>query len=177
MLLNPMMPRPELERIYDDHATSAFALFCQFTRNEADARDLLQDWLVKIGRGFDALPEVENERAYLLKIARRQAIDWDRRQQTRRKYHDAFRSELPTLFAPDTDPDRNAMRQALETAVANLPEDQREVAKLKLWDGLTLAEIADLLDLSINTVGSRYRYAIEKLREQLHPYFNELRSS
>ena len=36
---------------------------------------------------------------------------------------------------------------------------------------------ADLLDLSINTVGSRYRYAIEKLREQLHPYFNELRSS
>ena len=61
-----MMMRRVLERIYEAHGPSVFALFCQFTRNEADARDLLQDWLVKIGRGFDRLPEVENERAYLL---------------------------------------------------------------------------------------------------------------
>ena len=75
-----MMMRRELERIYEAHAPSVFALFHQFTSNETDARDLLQDWLVKIGRGFDRLPEVENERAYLLKIAPRQARDWNRRQ-------------------------------------------------------------------------------------------------
>ena len=63
-----MMMRRELERIYEAHAPSVFALFHQFTRNETDARDLLQDWLVKIGRGLDRLPKVDNERAYLLKM-------------------------------------------------------------------------------------------------------------
>lgn len=41
-----MMKRRELERIDEAHAPSVFALFLQFTRNETDARDLLQDRLV-----------------------------------------------------------------------------------------------------------------------------------
>lgn len=171
------MSRRELERIYDAHASAAFALFLRFTRNEADARDLLQDWLVRIGRGLDALPEVASERAYLLTIARRQAIDWSRRRGSRRRRHESFAEEITTRFAPEANPDREELRRALETALAGLPEEQREVMELKLWDDLTFSEISEMLGLSPNTAASRYRYGIEKLRGQLRPWFEELRPS
>jgi RNA polymerase sigma-70 factor (ECF subfamily) len=49
----------------------------------------------------------------------------------------------------------------------SLPPEQREVVHLKVFEGLTFQEIADLAGESINTVASRYRYALEKLRGQL----------
>lgn len=51
--------------------------------------------------------------------------------------------------------------------MAALPPEQREVVFLKVWTGLTFAEIADVLATSANTAASRYRYGIEKLRRDL----------
>jgi RNA polymerase sigma-70 factor, ECF subfamily len=48
-----------------------------------------------------------------------------------------------------------------------LPEEQRETVFLKIWSGLTLLEISEITQTPLNTVASRYRYAIEKLRERL----------
>ena len=48
-----------------------------------------------------------------------------------------------------------------------LPDAQREVLALKIDGGLTFAEIGEALDVSANTVASRYRYALDKLRQVL----------
>lgn len=173
------MSRAELERVYDAHADAAFGMFLNFARSDADARDLLQDWLVKIGRGLDSLEDVENERAYLLRIAYRLAVDWSRRRKTRRKYHRAAGADPADSlrFAPDADPDRESMRQALDAAVTGLPQEQCLVVQLKLWDGLTFDEIAGVLGVPPNTAASRYRYGLDKLREQLRPFYEELKES
>jgi RNA polymerase sigma-70 factor (ECF subfamily) len=57
-------------------------------------------------------------------------------------------------------------RQVFE-ALAKLPDEQREVINLHLHGQMRFREIADELNLSINTVQSRYRYGIEKLRALL----------
>ena len=49
-------------------------------------------------------------------------------------------------------------------ALASLPEEQRAVIHLKIWENLTFARIAVVLDIPANTAASRYRYALEKLR-------------
>ena len=49
------------------------------------------------------------------------------------------------------------------------------MAHLKLWDGLTFEQIAAALDIPPNTAASRYRYALDKLRERLRPLYEELR--
>jgi RNA polymerase sigma-70 factor (ECF subfamily) len=59
--------------------------------------------------------------------------------------------------------DRVAVRQAL----AALPPEQREVVRLKVYEQLTFAEISRSVRASVNTVASRYRYALEKLRKAL----------
>ena len=56
---------------------------------------------------------------------------------------------------------------SLQNALRELPEEQRETMFLRLWSGMTLQEIADATDTPLNTVASRYRYALDKLREHL----------
>jgi RNA polymerase sigma-70 factor (ECF subfamily) len=58
-------------------------------------------------------------------------------------------------------------RFILAQALQGLPLEQREVIYLKVFEGHTLREIAELCGISINTVGSRYRYGLAALRHAL----------
>ena len=69
---------------------------------------------------------------------------------------------------PDGEPDDSGLtprQQAILRAVDRLPPEQKEVLTLKIWGELTFDEIGRTLDLSLNTVASRYRYALQKLKE------------
>jgi RNA polymerase sigma-70 factor (ECF subfamily) len=79
------------------------------------------------------------------------------------------------LFADSANPDEQVFRQNLSAAMAELPPDQRAVVHLKLWEHLTFDAIAEMLDISQNTAASRYRYAIDKLRERLRPIYEEIK--
>jgi RNA polymerase sigma-70 factor (ECF subfamily) len=58
---------------------------------------------------------------------------------------------------------------ALQAALAELPDEQRETVIMRIWSGLTLEEVSVITSVPLNTVASRYRYALEKLRERLKP--------
>lgn len=58
-------------------------------------------------------------------------------------------------------------RAAIEGALQRIPPEQREVLVLKIWGELTFDQIARELELSPNTVASRYRYALAALRREL----------
>ena len=59
-------------------------------------------------------------------------------------------------------------QRAIEEALAQLPAEQREVVVLKLWAGLSFPAIGEALDIPANTAASRYRYALERLRQHLN---------
>jgi RNA polymerase sigma-70 factor (ECF subfamily) len=59
-------------------------------------------------------------------------------------------------------------RAALETAIRALPEAQREVIVMKIWNEMTFEEIGRVLDCPANTAASRYRYAMTALRRELN---------
>jgi RNA polymerase sigma-70 factor (ECF subfamily) len=77
-------------------------------------------------------------------------------------------------FAPAGDPDEKVFREDLAAALGELPEEQRAVVHLKLWEGLTFEQIAGALEIPLNTAASRYRYGLDKLRERLRPIYEEL---
>jgi RNA polymerase sigma-70 factor (ECF subfamily) len=58
--------------------------------------------------------------------------------------------------------------ERVEKALLTLPMEQREVVVLKMFEGLTFREIGAALGVSLNTVASRHRYALDKLRELLN---------
>lgn len=165
----------DLERLYDDHAQALFAFLLNFTRNDADARDLLQELFIKLAQRPDLLRDVREERPFLLRLVHNLAIDLMRRRGTREKNYDQFATETPAIFAPSAAPDEQAFRQALACALGELPPDQRAVVHLKLWEGLTFEQIAAALDIPPNTAASRYRYGLDKLRERLRPLYEEIK--
>lgn len=165
------MPAASLPELYDAHAAGVFHYLTSFTGSEADAKDLLQELFIKLGR--QSLPrEVTNMRAWLLRSAHYLAIDWLRRHQARRRAEENAPVEV---FAPQDDPDQAALARQLACALTKLPLEQRSVAQLKLWDGLTFEEIAEVQGIPLNTAASRYRYALEKLRSELRPLYDELK--
>ena len=167
--------RAELARVYDEHADALYAFLLNFTGQEADARDLLQQLFVKLAARPDRLAHARNQRTFLLQSCYRLAIDWTRRRQVRTRQEDGFVNQFgPTLFAPSQDPDTATFRTALSAALLELPADQRLVVSLKLWQGLTFREVAAVLDIPAHTAASRYRYALDKLRARLRPIYEEI---
>ena len=161
----------DLERIHDEHVVEMFRHGMALLREESAVRDLLQDVFLKLASGRINSREIENERAYLLRMVHHAAIDRMRRSKVRR---DHAEQSPPDLFESSPDPDREAFRQQLEMALDQVPVEQREVLVLKLWQELTFEEIARICDIPPNTAASRYRYGIDKLRALLRPIYEEL---
>src|SRR5262245_36113717 len=97
----------DIQRIYDEHAQALFAFLLNFTRDENDTRDLLQEIFTRIAREPGLLRGAREERAFLIRLAHNAAIDLMRRRGTRQKYHDQFVEEL-SIFAADENPDVTA---------------------------------------------------------------------
>jgi RNA polymerase sigma-70 factor (ECF subfamily) len=143
--------------IYDRHAPALYRLLCGLLGNAADAEDALQEVFLRLVSGRTG--RVRDLRAYLTVAARNQALTCLRKRGRETNIDDAqWESTVENkaqTFANEND------WQALLT---RLPLEQREVIVLKVWQGLTFAEIAPIVKASPNTVMSRYRYGIEKLR-------------
>ena len=165
----------DLERLYEDHAQSLFAYLLNLTRSETDTYDVLQEVFLKLANRPELLMGVRDHRAFLLRLAHNLAIDLMRRRATREKHHAVLSSEMADVFAPSAEPDEQAFRQRLASALAELPSDQRAVVHLKLWEGLTFEAIAETLEISPNTAASRYRYGLDKLRQRLRPLYEEIK--
>jgi RNA polymerase sigma-70 factor (ECF subfamily) len=170
------MPRAtEIERLYDEHAQPLFAFLLNFTRDEADTRDVLQEIFIKLAREPKLLDGVREERAFLIRLARNAAIDLIRRRGTRERTKENLAAERISIFAPANDPDEKVFREELAIALGELPEEQRAVVHLKLWEHLTFEQIAETLEIPPNTAASRYRYALDKMRGRLRPLYEEIK--
>jgi len=167
------MTDPELERIYDAHASGLFQYLVAFTKSEADAHDLLQELFIRLARGEGMAPQ--SEKAFLYRLAHNLAIDWLRRRQARRDSEDRLLREFEEGKQAAADPDAELLARCFLEALETLPMEQRTIAQLKLREGLTFEEIAEAQGIPLNTAASRYRYALEKLRTQLRPIYEELR--
>src|SRR6202451_1484963 len=118
------MPRAtEIERLYDEHAQPLFAFLLNFTRDEADTRDLLQEIFVKVAREPRLLDGVREERAFLIRLAHNAAIDLMRRRGTRERAKENFAAEKVSPFAPTNDPDEKLFREEVAFALGELPEE------------------------------------------------------
>jgi len=167
----------DIARLYDEHAQPLHAFLLNLTRNEADTRDLLQEVFLKLARDESLLQGVRQERAFLFRLVHNAAIDLLRRRATRERTRDQFAGERVSPFAPTSDPDAATFQRELAAALAELPPEQRAVAHLKLWSGLTFEQIAAALEIPPNTAASRYRYALDKLRGRLRPLYEEMKQA
>jgi len=147
----------------DQYGAALVLLTRQWVTSHADAEDVVQEAFVRFWKSRE---RARDSAAYLFACVKTCALDWQRarHRQTRRELAVA-RSESEPLFAGPLENDER--RALVQSALGQLPQEQREVLVMKIWGGLSFPQIAEALHISANTAASRYRYALAKLREQL----------
>lgn len=146
------------------------------TRGAADAEDVLQDAILRLWKSYSTESGDEPPPLPLAYTAiRHAAIDFARRN-TRRTNREQKSDYLVSEEAPPAtdwfgtgDLEERERAQEIQAALAKLPDKFREVLTLKIWGEQTFAQIAEALDIPLNTAASRYRYALQALRKTLKP--------
>jgi RNA polymerase sigma factor (sigma-70 family) len=137
-----------------------------------DAEDILQDVFTELVEANQLLMPIEHLSGWLFRVARNRIIDLFRR----RKSESLELEDL--LPSPDAGPDaelaRTMLLDALEAAIAELPEEQRDVFVGHELEGRSFKEMAKESGVSINTLLSRKRYAVLHLRERLRTIYDDL---
>jgi RNA polymerase sigma-70 factor (ECF subfamily) len=147
----------------DQHGAALVLFARQWVPNRADAEDVVQEAFIRFWRSRDRVAEPI---AYLYASVKHCALDWHRgRDRQSRREVVVARPEAESLFAGSTEQEER--RAAIDAKLRELPESQREVLVLTIWGGLSFPQIAKVLQISVNTAASRYRYALARLREQL----------
>ena len=149
----------------------------QWATSNAEAEDIVQMAFV---RWWQRNPGGDREHVPLL-YATVRTIALDVRRSEERRLRRETRSDLalPSEEAPHFDPPVEDRENALllERALRELSAEQREVVTLRIWAGLTFAEIAATTGETTNTVASRYRYALANLHRALEPLREDLGAS
>lgn len=156
-------PQVWLARAYDAHAAGLYRYALVVLADPTGAEDAVQQAFVKVaamrGRG-ETVREVE---PYLRTAVRNECWRILRDRKARKE------TALPAgdLLEPVTNHTAPDERLALVQALRSLPAEQREVVHLRVFEQMTFQQIAEWLKVSINTAASRYRYAVQKLRQAL----------
>ena len=150
--------------LWDRYAKDLLAYLQAILCSLHDAEDVLQTVFIRIVRKRHQLAKAGCLDAYIYRIARNEAL----RLIGRRKSDKTAKTVTePWLIKSQNSGDSQDLAERLQTALARLPQSQREVIVMKTYRRKTFLGIAQLLGLSQNTVASRYRYGMEKLRTLL----------
>lgn len=159
-----------VELIWDRYASDLLAFLRAVLCSGHDAEDVLQAVFVRIVRKRHRLAGARRLDAYVYRITRNEAsrlLGRRKKEQAAHRLSDwSDKSDMSDRPAESQD-EGGDLAERLQAALERLPQPQREVIVMKIYRQKTFLEISGLLGLSANTVASRYRYGMEKLRTML----------
>lgn len=138
-----------------------YALFLLNDVNEAE--DLVQQSLLKLARKPRQLKRAQAPFAYLMRMVRNEAYTVLSRKKVHAREH--LTEDLPSRSTIPVD--FWEIAESVHAAMRTLPLDQMEVVTLRIWEGMTFREIAEVMGESQNTIVSRYRSGLMKLEQKL----------
>ncbi len=164
------------ERIFRRLSEPVFRFVCGMVQDEALAHDITQDTFAKLWSIRDRMDTVDSLRAYVFQMARNRVYNHQRNEQVRRDNQEHLQDAHPDSSppSPDNTLDADMLRSMLEEWIDELPARQREALTLRRQNDLTHEEIADVMDISANTVNNHIVRAMKFLRGRLREHRPDL---
>ncbi len=168
---------PAFQELYRRHKTGLYRFISWRSPRTEWVDEVFQDSWTSLHHARAGYQPQAGFRTYLYQIARNRLIDLLRQHQPvlasdlGNGEDGDMLERLADAQAPDETPESALERKqdmaGLHAAIQTLPGEQREALVLQQFNGLSLEEIAQLTDTPVETIKSRLRYAMRKLRQQL----------
>lgn len=166
-----------LAALYDRYATAVMGLAFKVVHDRAIAEEIVQETFYRVwDKSLSFHEHKGNFTSWLFRIARNLAIDNLRRQKVRPQ---AIESETENEYVQRTSVAKANVAEAawtsikqeqIQTAVTQLPEEQRQVIELAYFGGMTRREIAAETGVALGTIHTRARLALQKLQQVLQGF-------
>lgn len=159
--------------LVEEHQHRVFGFAAYYLRNQEEAEDVTQEVLLRLWRNIERV-EPEKAGAWLTRVTRNACFDCLRSRRSRGRIFQAGLDCEAIEAADGADSPEQALAardvdRLLKEAVAALDEPYRSIALLREVQGRSYQEIADALELPLNTVKTYLHRARRRLREHLRP--------
>jgi RNA polymerase sigma factor (sigma-70 family) len=175
--LSPSLQDLEIATVVRRERGRLLSFILKRVRDAAEAEDVLQEALYELVAAYRLMQPVEQAGAWLMRVARNRIIDRFRKRRPEllgdlapdgEEPESALEGLLPAIEdGPEAELVRQLLLEELERALAELPVEQREVFIAQELEGASFKELSARWGVGINTLLSRKRYAVLRLRERL----------
>jgi RNA polymerase sigma factor (sigma-70 family) len=185
--MNKQAGKEDVGKLVKEHQSRLKSFIRKRVSNKEDAEDILQDVFYQLIKAIENTTNpIEQVTAWLYRVTRNTIINKGKKQQEEELpvsgYDDEgnilkdfseilFINDNPT---PETEYLRSLVWQELETALSELPVEQREAFVLMEMDGLPVKEVAENTGIPVNTLLSRKHYAVKHLRIRLKVLYQDI---
>ena len=175
------LDKQRVERIKVGDSTAFKELFCaycqplirfalRFVNDVTTAEDVVQDIFLKIWLNRQQLNPTLNIKSYLYVAVKNQALKQRRQQGVRSQGNMIMHLSHQYIPTPEETLNTKEIETTVFQAIKELPDKCRLIFSMNRFDGLTYAEIAEILDLSIKTIETQMGRALKHLRDKLDQY-------
>ena len=166
------------KELYQRHRLGLYRFISWRSPRQEWVDEIVQDSWASLHAARSQYQALAGFRTYLYQIARNRLIDLLRQKEVLCEHDqeldehgitlESTQESTPLTRSPERMLDKKQQADHLHAAIKTLPNEQREALVLQQFNGMSLEEIAAITAVSTETVKSRLRYAMQKLRAQLH---------
>ena len=153
-----------LEELYHETKSAIYGFSLSITKNPSDSEDVLQETYLKIWANADRYTAKGTPMSWILMIAKNLSL---MKLREKKRHQDLEPEEWDMEFHIPDSAGTTEDRHLLEAALNLLTLEEREIILLHAVSGLKHREIAELLDMALATVLSKYHRALKKLRKYI----------
>ncbi|REE02030.1 RNA polymerase sigma factor [Marinoscillum furvescens] len=163
--------------IYHHYANHLYNYGCQLVRQKELVTDTIQELFFDLIDRRDRLSEVKSIKGYLFVSLRRRLLRQAKREERmwlQGEHEEMFEISLAGLAMASTSEDRSEDYALLEKHLNELPVQQKEALLLYFYEGLSYAEIAEIMDIKVKSARALTYRALESLQKRLAPFKDTL---
>ena len=162
-----------IARIMEREKENLFRYGFYHLGSKIDTEDLMQDLFLKLCNKAKSLPHNESElKYYIIRSMQNACCDFMRHKN--RSHLITYQSLEKVFVSANEIPTEETMHNKqkdeflrINRLLATLPQEQSETLRLRIYSECTFSEIAEIMQVPVTTAKSRFKYGIEKLRENL----------
>jgi RNA polymerase sigma-70 factor (family 1) len=140
----------------------------KFTKSDDAAEEIIQDAFLRVWLNRDKLADVDNVKAYLYKYVSNECLSYLRKKLKDDRVVDGFTAKQQNSHNNTVETiNLNEVTKIIAVAVEKLPDQRRNIYQLSRRDGKSIPEIAEILNISPNTVKNALVIALKSIRIHL----------